>query len=109
MRGTIDLGGVKKEISGETLSKTLPLFENVCTASLNPRLKAVRASSSLIDRFSTTGVLKKKLIAPLNLTGPIARASGASYDVRLDHPYGIYKDEPPEITDKNHRRCPFPL
>lgn len=99
MRGAIDLGGVKKEISGETLSK-LSLYLKTFVLKFESAITAVRASSSLIDRFSTTGVLKKKLIAPLNLTGPIARAAGASYDVRLDHPYGIYKDETPEIAIK---------
>jgi Ni,Fe-hydrogenase III large subunit/Ni,Fe-hydrogenase III component G len=99
MRGAIDLGGVKKEISDEALSK-LALYLKTFVPQFESAIKAVRASSSLIDRFSTTGVLKKNLISPLNLTGPIARASGASYDVRLDHPYGIYKEEPPEISIK---------
>ncbi|AKB76233.1 hydrogenase, group 4, HycE subunit, putative [Methanosarcina lacustris Z-7289] len=95
MRSTIDIGGMKKDISGEALSKLSHYLETFA-----PKFEAavadVRASSSLIDRFSTTGVLKKKLIAPLNLTGPIARASGASYDIRLDHPYGIYRTIPPK-------------
>lgn len=94
MRGTIDIGGVKKEISGESLSK-LDLYLKTFVPQFESAITAVYTSSSLIDRFSTTGVLKKKLIAPLNLTGPIARAAGATYDVRLDHPYGIYKDMPP--------------
>ncbi len=99
MRGAIDLGGVKKEISGEALSK-LAFYLKTFVSQFESAITAVHASSSLIDRFSTTGVLKKKLITPLNLTGPIARAAGASYDVRLDHPYGIYKDEPPKRMTK---------
>jgi formate hydrogenlyase subunit 5 len=99
MRGTVELGGAKKEISSEALSK-LSFYLKTFVPQFESAISAVRASSSLIDRFSTTGILKKKLIAPLNLTGPIARAAGASYDVRLDHPYGIYKDEPPERAIK---------
>lgn len=99
MRGAVDIGGLKKEISDEALLK-LYLYSKTFVPEFDSAIAAVRASSSLIDRFSTTGVLKKKLIAPLNLTGPIARAAGASYDVRLDHPYGIYKDVPPERTIK---------
>lgn len=95
MRGIIDIGGLKKEISGEALSK-LHLYLKTFMPQFESAIMAVRASSSLIDRFSTTGVLRKKLITPLNLTGPIARAAGAPYDLRLDHPYGIYKDEPPK-------------
>lgn len=99
MRGAIDLGGLKKESSGEALSK-LNLYLKTFVPQFESAIEAVHASSSLIDRFSTTGVLKKKLIAPLNLTGPIARAAGAPYDVRLDHPYGIYKNIPPERATK---------
>jgi formate hydrogenlyase subunit 5 len=99
MRGAIGVGGIKKEISGETLSKFV-LYLKTFVLQFESAITAVRASSSLIDRFSTTGILKKKLIAPLNLTGPVARAAGASYDVRLDHPYGIYKDAPPKRTIK---------
>ncbi len=95
MKDTIDLGGIKKDISGEALSK-LSLYLETFAPKFESAVAAVRASSSLIDRFSTTGVLKKRLIAPLNLTGPIARASGASYDIRLDHPYGIYRAKSPE-------------
>ncbi|WP_292391917.1 NADH-quinone oxidoreductase subunit C [Methanosarcina sp. UBA5] len=99
MRGAIDLGGVKKEISGEALSK-LNLYLKTFVLQFESAIEAVHASSSLIDRFSTTGVLKKKLIAPLNITGPIARAAGATYDVRFDHPYGIYEDITPERAIK---------
>lgn len=99
MRGVIDLGGVKKEISGEVLSK-LSLYLKKFVPQFESAIAAVHTSSSLIDRFSTTGVLKKKLIAPLNLTGPIARAAGVPYDVRLCHPYGIYKYVPPKIDVK---------
>lgn len=99
IRGAIDLGGVKKEISREALSK-LSLYLKTFVSQFESAIEAVHASSSLIDRFSTTGVLKKKLIAPLNITGPIARAAGATYDVRFDHPYGIYKDIPPERAIK---------
>lgn len=95
MRSAIDIGGMKKDISGEALSKLSHYLETFAPK-FESAVADVRASSSLIDRFSTTGVLKKKLIAPLNLTGPIARASGASYDIRLDHPYGIYRAIPPK-------------
>ena len=41
-------------------------------------------------------MIKKELISPLNLTGPIARASGSSSDTRLDRPYGAYRNFTPE-------------
>ena len=99
MRGAIDIGGIKKKIPGEALSR-LSIYLKTFIPRFESAIKDVNSSSSLIDRFSTTGILKKRLIVPLNLTGPIARAAGASYDVRLDHPYGIYKDKPPERAIK---------
>jgi formate hydrogenlyase subunit 5 len=53
-------------------------------------LKIVLSTTSVIDRFATTGVVKKSLLRPLNITGPVARASGGNVDVRVNHPYGIY-------------------
>jgi len=45
---------------------------------------------SVLDRLETTGVIRKGLINPLNLSGPAARAAGANIDTRVDHPYGTY-------------------
>jgi Ni,Fe-hydrogenase III large subunit len=36
-------------------------------------------------------VIDRALVAPLNLTGPAARACGVKTDTRIDHPYGIYE------------------
>ncbi len=44
------------------------------------------------------GVIKKELISPLNLTGPLARASGCPADTRIDKPYGAYKKFAPESS-----------
>jgi Ni,Fe-hydrogenase III large subunit len=51
----------------------------------------------VLDRFERTGVVKKELINTLNLTGPVARASGAAIDTRIDHPYGLYEKITPSI------------
>ena len=51
--------------------------------------QAVRFTS-VFDRLEMAGVVKKELVDSLNLSGPLARASGAAADVRIDHPYGLY-------------------
>lgn len=95
-KNAIVLGGVNNEVSKQTL---LELSHYL--ASFNQRFQnAVHnalSQPSVIDRFETTGIVKKELIKPLNLTGPIARASGIDVDVRKDHPYGLYKKIVPSI------------
>lgn len=95
LKGTVDIGGLKQDISGKLLEKLASYLESFETR-FEKAFETAMSSSSLIDRFATTGVIKKNLIAPLNLTGPLARASGAAYDVRTSQPYGVYGKMPPE-------------
>lgn len=95
LRGITTPGGLKKDIPDSAL-KELPAFFEKFTRAFESAYERAISSSSLIDRFATTGVIKKELISPLNLTGPLARASGCSADTRLDRPYGAYKDFAPK-------------
>lgn len=97
MKGIIAPGGLKKDIPAETLGglsaylvSFLPRFESA--------VDKVLSTPSVIDRLETTGVIKKELVNPLNITGPAARAAGAKIDVRFDHPYGIYSSVCPGVS-----------
>ncbi len=89
MKGVLCPGGLKKDIP----ARALMIFDDYLNT-FQPRFqkayKFARTRDSVIDRLETTGVIKKELISPLNITGPAARASGANIDCRVDHPYGIY-------------------
>jgi Ni,Fe-hydrogenase III large subunit/Ni,Fe-hydrogenase III component G len=95
LRGITIPRGLKKDIP-DSLLKDLPAFLGKFSKAFESAFERAMFSSSLIDRFATTGVIKKELVFPLNLTGPIARASGCPADTRLDRPYGAYKDFAPE-------------
>lgn len=95
LRGIATPGGLKRDIPGSSL-KELPGFLEKFSRAFESAYNRAMCSSSLIDRFATTGIIKKELVFPLNLTGPLARASGSSADVRIDRPYGIYKDFAPK-------------
>jgi len=97
LRGTIAPGGLSKDLSDVSL-KELPIFLKRLSGIFESAFERVMSSSSLIDRFATTGVIKNELIFPLNLTGPLAKASGSPADTRLDKPYGAYKDFAPEYS-----------
>jgi formate hydrogenlyase subunit 5 len=88
-RGIICIGGLKRDIPGSTLDELLQ-FSRQLRKRCRIGLKIVLSTTSVIDRFATTGVIRPALLRPLNITGPVARASGGKVDVRLDHPYGIY-------------------
>ncbi len=89
LRGMICPGGVTRDIPAVTLTG----FKNYLRRfkkQFRTGLSIVLSTTSVIDRFAQTGIIKKPLLAPLNITGPVARASGGEMDVRVDHPYGIY-------------------
>lgn len=44
--------------------------------------------STVVDRFSGTGVLAIEDVEQIGVLGVVARASGTSYDARRDHPIG---------------------
>ncbi len=93
-------GGLKSDISPgilQGLKKWLAEFKRC----FNEAVKITNSSSWVIDRFDTTGIVQNRLVAALNLTGPIARSSGVGTDTRMDHPYGIYKDLNIRIPVKN--------
>ncbi len=96
LRGIMVPGGLNKDLSDKSL-RGLPVFLKKFSDMFEQALERAMASSSLIDRFATTGKIKRELISPLNLTGPLAKASGSPADVRLDKPYGAYKNFAPKV------------
>jgi Ni,Fe-hydrogenase III large subunit len=48
-------------------------------------------SSSVIDRFESTGAISLQIAEQIGLVGPAARASGCVRDVRQDHSSGYYR------------------
>jgi len=89
LRGRVCIGGVSRDIPAQSLAG-LASFLADFRKRYRVGLRIVLSTTSVIDRFATTGVVKKSLLRPLNITGPVARASEGSVDVRIDHPYGLY-------------------
>ncbi len=88
-KGIIIPGGLKHDVPETELAA---LADYTCSFlnRLEEAVHDITSSGWVIDRFETTGSIGKHLVAPLNLSGPTARASGATIDTRIDHPYGIY-------------------
>ena len=96
LRGMVQVGGVSKDIRKGHL-EGLPTFLKQFRKQYKVGLKIVLSTPSVIDRFATTGVIRRTLLRPLNITGPVARASGGKVDVRINHPYGIYNRFTPPL------------
>ena len=89
MKGMICPGGLKKDIPTGGLVMLDTYLDNFINK-FDKTINFIHRSDSVLDRLETTGVIRKELVNPLNLTGPAARASGAEIDTRADHPYGLY-------------------
>jgi formate hydrogenlyase subunit 5 len=89
LKGIMCPGGLKKDVPPAAL-ESLGTYLKGFTGRVKKAANFIRRSPSVIDRLETTGVISEKIIHPLHITGPAARASGVRIDTRLDHPYGIY-------------------
>ncbi|MCK9579895.1 MAG: NADH-quinone oxidoreductase subunit C [Methanoregula sp.] len=96
LRGMIRIGGVVRDMPNEDL-EFLASFLSMFRKRYQVGLKIVLSTTSVIDRFATTGVISRSLIQPLALSGPVARASGSTGDTRIQHPYGLYDRYRPAV------------
>lgn len=100
LRGMIEPGGLSRDIRKRQLDE-LGQFIRELKQRYRVGLKIVLSTSSVLDRFSPTGIIRKSLLRPLNITGPIARASGGRVDVRINHPYCLYDRYVPAMKPLN--------
>jgi len=91
MKGIVGVGGLTKDIPQEAL-RALSSYLEIFKERFHDACHVDNAYFSVIDRFETTGVVETQLLEPLHITGPVARAAGTTFDTRIDHPYGLYKE-----------------
>jgi formate hydrogenlyase subunit 5 len=58
-------------------------------------VQALDGSGSFLDRLHAAGRIPERCAAELQPVGPVGRACGLPYDVRLDRPYGAYREQAP--------------
>jgi formate hydrogenlyase subunit 5 len=96
LRGMVKVGGLSRDIANGDLGE-FANFAGQFRKRFQVGLKIVLSTTSVLDRFATTGVIDRGLIVPLALSGPAARASGSTGDTRIQHPYGIYDRYVPAV------------
>jgi formate hydrogenlyase subunit 5 len=90
LKGIIYPGGLSQDVTEDVLTG-LPAYLETFVTRFESLLYLIYSTASVIDRLETTGIIDKKLVDPLNITGPAARAAGFIIDTRRDHPYGNYE------------------
>jgi len=95
------IGGVRRDITDEQKEEVLK-----ATETLEERTKYYAElaghETTLIKRLKDVGRLSKEDVLRLGVTGPTARASGVSRDIRKDDPYAVYADLDFEVITSDH-------
>ena len=91
LRGMAAIGGVRRKVGDtvkkrETLRGTLHGVHN----EFERLVDLVMSTSSVLDRFETTGKLRHEDAERLGVVGIAGRASGIDRDLRRDHPHCAY-------------------
>lgn len=83
------IGGVRYDISGEQKQYILTTLENL-KKPLEEVAGICKTNASIRRRTEGVGVLPKEKAVEYGVVGPVARASGIEYDVRVVNPYAAY-------------------
>lgn len=86
LRSLICVGGLRRDLAAEHLSKRLDPLISAGEAYLDD----LQATATHLDRLMGTGILSRQAAFDQGATGPVARASGLDRDLRRDHPYAAY-------------------
>lgn len=89
-RGLCRPGGMVRNVTDENL-RVLGVKIAAAATDFAELAQMILETPSVLNRFESTGVLKKDVARALGIVGPAARASGLKLDVRRDHPYGRYR------------------
>jgi NADH-quinone oxidoreductase subunit D len=89
--GYTRVGGVLYDFNDKVLARIQKVIDNL-PAALADMEKLLFRNRIFLDRMRGVGVLTKADAISLSCTGPIARASGVTYDLRKDEPYLSYPE-----------------
>ncbi len=93
------IGGVKMDVSTEqadAIRRGIDFLEGRC----RHYLEVVNTDEAFLARTRNVGKMTYEQAIAFGAVGPTARASGVEMDIRVDAPYGAYKDIPVNrVTD----------
>jgi NADH-quinone oxidoreductase subunit D len=86
-------GGVKVDLNPE-LSATIKAGMDYLEERMQHYLKVVTTDAAFLQRTRGVGVMSAEEVEFLGVVGPAARASGVTRDIRVEAPYGSYRQFP---------------
>lgn len=89
--GYTRVGGVLHDFNDKAVQRIERVLEEAPKA-LNDMGRLLFRNRIFLDRMRGVGVLPKELAISLSATGPVARASGVTRDLRKDEPYLAYPE-----------------
>ncbi len=89
-RGLLAPGGTRFDLTPDQCGDLLDRLRAV-RRDLTDAVELMRNTPSVMARLEGIGQVERELALELGLVGPAARASGIKRDVRIDHPFGIYR------------------
>ncbi len=90
------VGGVRRDFIKDRIGKAMDIVRDV-RKRYREIVDIILSNRSVINRFSSIGILESNVARSLGVLGPTARASGLRIDVRKDHPYAAYRNLPLEV------------
>lgn len=85
------VGGVMHDITPQVIQK-IREFIKTFPSTLNDMERLLNRNRIFVDRTKDVGVLTKEEAIRRSCSGPVARASGVTRDLRIDDPYLSYDD-----------------
>jgi NADH-quinone oxidoreductase subunit D len=85
------VGGLMRDVDDDWIAKVRAFVKEFPKA-WNDVTRLLNRNRIFIERTRGVGVLTKEDAVNLSCTGPVARASGVTRDLRKDEPYLAYKD-----------------
>jgi len=96
-RGLVKPGGVAFDLD-DALAASIKQRLLTTFADTKQAVALLWNTPSVLARFEETGVINRNQAERLGLVGPTARASGLEIDVRVDFPFGAYRDFPMPLS-----------
>lgn len=89
--GYTRVGGVMSDFNDKVIGRINRVLESL-PAAIRDMEKLLIRNKIFLERTRGIGVLSREMAINLSCTGPIARASGVTYDLRKDEPYLAYPE-----------------
>jgi Ni,Fe-hydrogenase III large subunit/Ni,Fe-hydrogenase III component G len=96
LRGTALPGGLRLDLDAAAVADLRQTVRDV-RGEFTKLAALLQGTESLIRRLEGIGVVPRQVALDLGAVGVAARASGVARDIRLNHPYGFYREHPPTL------------